>query len=416
MPRALIVTDHLPGHDVGFQKSGHGHYLQSFIDHFLRRGFETTLIVFRPKVDFVSIPLDALPFRVEGPAFRRSLDRLTLRAPADIARCAVWFVFSRLPRFAQNVASSIRLRVRRLKGYSHDLGREVSATERAYVVEAAGRIEPDVVVYDSVFNVCGKLGAAQHWVITHEVKYQRVRSFAERGVVVSPVAFDADAERTIIEGVGNVIAIQWDDAAAFRKLAPNARVVVVPVAMDVAMPDASRAPVPGRCLFVGSASFHNLDGIRWFLERCWPAIRSAEKNASLDIVGTVCTRLGSPPAGVRLLGVLDSIDRAYAQAMVAVVPLQIGSGLKVKIVEALAHGLPVVTTSVGAQGLGQIEPTPFAISDDPVDFSRRCIELLRSESARRTLAHAARNCAARFTVDNAFREFANASQVVVVAS
>ena len=76
--------------------------------------------------------------------------------------------------------------------------------------------------------------------------------------------------------------------------------VVVPVTMALP-PRAPRAPVPGRCLFVGSGSYHNYHGIRWFLDECWPAIRAAVPGATLDVVGTVCfLRLPAAPPGVHL--------------------------------------------------------------------------------------------------------------------
>ena len=413
--RVMFVTEHVPGRDAGFQKSGHGHYLQTFVDHFRARGFDITFVVLRPKVDFVSIPVGALPYKVEGPGFRVVGNRLMLRSMKDVLRCALWHIFSRVPQRLQTIASALRLRLRELKGFSHDLGHALSGDERAYVRLTAENLRPDVIVYDGIFNACGRLGEGQHWVITHEVKHQRARSFAARGVSVLPANFDIDSERQIIGEIGNVIAIQWDDAAEFRQLAPAARVVVVPVAMDVPPPSEDRRPVAGRILFVGSGSFHNYDGIRWFLERCWSEIRAAVPDATLDIVGTVCFRLADVPAGVTLRGVVDDVDCFYREASVAIVPLQIGSGLKVKIVEALAHGLPIVTTSIGAQGLARFEPQPFVVSDDAHEFALRCAQILRSDERQASLARSARDCAQHFTVANAFRDFESASHCVSVA-
>lgn len=415
MKRVMFVTEHVPGHDAGFQKSGHGHYLQTFVDHFIARSFEITFVVLRPKVDFASISVGALPYRVVGPGFRVAGDRLMLRSFKDIVRCGLWHAFARVPQKVQTVAAALRLRLRERKGFSHDLGRALSSEERAYVRRAAAKLHPDVVVYDGIFNACGRLGEGQHWVITHEVKYQRARSFAARGVSVSPANFDIEAEREIIAGIGNVIAIQWDDAAEFRQLSPSARVVVVPVAIDVSPSLEGRRPVAERMLFVGSGSFHNYDGIRWFLDRCWRDIRAAVPDATLDIVGTVCYRLGDVPAGVTLHGVVDDVDRFYRDASLAIVPLQIGSGLKVKIVEALAYGLPIVTTTIGAQGLARFEPQPFVISDDAREFASRCAQILRSDERQTSLARSARDCAEHFTVANAFRDFEVASRCASVA-
>jgi len=413
--RVMFVTEHVPGHDAGFQKSGHGHYLQTFVDHFLARGFEITFVVVRPKVDFTSISVATLPYRVEGPGFRVTGDRLMLRSYRDVVRCALWHAFTRMPQRIKNLVAELRLKLRELRGFSHDLGRTLSNEERDYITKAAATLRPDVVVYDGIFNACGRLGEAQHWVITHEVKYQRARSFAARGVSVSPANFDIEFEREAIAGIGNVIAIQWDDAAEFRRLSPSARVVVVPVAIDVPPFLDARHPVAKRMLFVGSGSFHNLDGIRWFLDRCWNDIRAAMPDATLDIVGTVCYRLGAVPTGVALRGVVDDVERYYREASLAIVPLQIGSGLKVKIVEALAYGLPIVTTSIGAQGLTRFDPLPFALSDDARVFAERCVQILGSDEIQASLARSARDCAEHFSVANAFRDFEVASRIASVA-
>lgn len=415
MSKVVFVTDHVPGHDTGFQKSGHGHYLKTFVDYFNERQFDVTSLVLRPKVDFIRISAAELPYRLEGPAFRLDGGRIVLRSLKDMLRCILWHGFASAPQNVQNVASSIRLRAREMKGFSHDLGRPISPEERAYVSRAIARIRPDIVMYDGIFNACGRLGDAQHWVISHEVKHERARSFADRGVSVSPAGFDMATECRIIEEVGNVIAIQWDDAAEFKRLAPSAVVVVVPVAIDIEHLSDHRKPVPGRVVFVGSGSFHNYDGIRWFLERCWTTIRSLVPEASLEIVGSVCARLGNLPAGVTLRGVVDDIADAYREASCVVVPLQIGSGLKVKVIEAMAHGVPIVTTSVGAQGLAQFDPQPFVIADDGVAFAASCVDVLGSEQRRRELSAAASECASRFTMKTAFEEFTHAMALEPVA-
>ena len=128
-----------------------------------------------------------------------------------------------------------------------------------------------------------------------------------------------------------------------------------------------------------------------------------------------CARLGNLPAGVTLRGVVDDIADAYREASCVVVPLQIGSGLKVKVIEAMAHGVPIVTTSIGAQGLAQFDPQPFVIADDGVAFAASCVDVLGSEQRRRELSAAASECASRFTMKTAFEEFTHAMALEPVA-
>ena len=406
----LVVTDQIPGHEAGFEKSGHARYLGSFLEHFRSRGFAVTLLALRPRLNVTSIRSTEFRYDVVGPTLARIDGRYVSRSGAAIARILLWQGFTRLPRALQNAISALRLRVRTSQGFSHDLGRMASDEERAFVRVAVENLQPDLLVYDGVFNACGKLGTGDRWLITHEVKYQRAQSFRERGVAVRPAHFDHDAERAVLEDVGNVIAIQWDDANEFRSLVPDARVVVVPVAIDGPARFRRDGATLDHSVFVGSGSFHNYDGLTWFLDACWPLIRAELPKATLDVIGTVCYRLGDPPAGVRYCGVVDDIDAAYERASLAIVPLRIGSGLKVKLIEALAYGLPVVTTSVGAQGLNAFDPQPFVIADDADAFAARCVAVLRSPERRATLSMLARICAERFTPDHAFAEFADATE------
>ena len=384
----LVVTDQIPGHEAGFEKSGHARYLGSFLDHFRSRGFAITLLALRPRLDVTSIRSSELWYDVIGPTLARIDGRYVPRSVAAIARTLLWQVFTHFPRRIQNSISVLRLRVRASQGFSHDLGRMANDDERAFARLAIENLQPDLLVYDGIFNACGKLGTGDRWLITHEVKYQRAQSFRERGVAVRPAHFDHDVERAVLADVGNVIAIQWDDANEFRSLVPGARVVVVPVAIDSPAHFRRDRTAADHAVFVGSGSFHNFDGLTWFLEACWPRIRLELPEATLDVVGTVCYRLGDPPAGVRYRGVVDDIDNAYESALLAIVPLRIGSGLKVKLIEALAYGLPVVTTSVGAQGLTAIDPQPFAIADDADDFAAQCVAVLRSPERRANLCRA----------------------------
>jgi glycosyltransferase involved in cell wall biosynthesis len=407
--KALIVTNCLPGYDAGFAKSGHAHYLESFVRHLGGRDVDTVLVVLAPRVDFLRADASQFGFRVVSRALRYSGEQLVVCEPRAAVAAATWLAYARMPRGLQAVAGGLRNAARRARGYAHVLGAFADPDDREFVARTVARERPDLIVYDGIFNACGRFGSAEHWVLTHEVKYQRARSFAERGVPVFPADFSADTERAILADIGNVIAIQWDDGAEFARLLPDARVVVVPVTMDLLPPGPRSAAEAARCVFVGSGSFHNVDGIRWFLAACWPRIRAAVPHATLDIFGTVCYRLGELPAGVTAHGVADALAPAYGRAALAIVPLQIGSGLKVKLIEALAHGMPVVTTSVGAQGLSSFAPQPFLLADAPADFAAACVRVMSDSQLAAHLSSAALECAQRFTPVAAFAEFTAAT-------
>ena len=219
-----------------------------------------------------------------------------------------------------------------------------------------------------------------------------------------PREFDRERERSILSQIANVIAVQWDEAAQLRMLCPNANVIVVPVAIEAIAPKATATRAGGRCVFVGSGSLHNVDGLRWFLDAVWPLIRREMPAAHLDIYGSVCFRIGGLPENVQTHGVVPSLDEAYETAGAVVVPLLMGSGLKVKLMEALSYASPVVTTSIGAQGLLGIAPRPFLLADSADGFAKETVRLLESSPLRRKVAAAAAQCAQRFSPTHAFAE------------
>ncbi len=140
-------------------------------------------------------------------------------------------------------------------------------------------------------------------------------------------------------------------------------------------------------LFVGGFRHPpNEDGITWFTREIWPLIRAAEPQTQLHLVG------GHPNAEMRALhgeavrvhGRLgdEELDSAYLGARVVVVPLRYGAGVKGKLIEAFAWGVPVVTTSVGAEGVADVQ-TAAAIADEPQAFAAAVLKLLRDEAAWR---------------------------------
>ena len=130
--------------------------------------------------------------------------------------------------------------------------------------------------------------------------------------------------------------------------------------------------------------------------------------ATLTIAGR------NPPASIRQLvknpgvhvtGTVPDVRPYLARAHVAVVPLRVGGGTRIKIFEAMSMGKPVVSTRIGAEGLPVADGQDILLAESPQAFAAAVIALLRDERARRRLGAAARATAARYTWDAAAREF-----------
>lgn len=154
-----------------------------------------------------------------------------------------------------------------------------------------------------------------------------------------------------------------------------------------------------RVLHVGTGSWApNADGLQWFLSRIWDRISSGNPQAELVAAG------GGMPAElkrfesdrVQFPGFVEDLESLYQSSAVFVVPLRFGSGIKIKLLDAMARGLPVVATSVAVEGLDFGQADGVLVRDEAQSFCQAVIYLLDSPEERTRLGKAARRCAARF--------------------
>jgi glycosyltransferase involved in cell wall biosynthesis len=168
-----------------------------------------------------------------------------------------------------------------------------------------------------------------------------------------------DAERELCGHAALVLAIQEGEAAALRALAPRARVRTLPIGVDLARflePSPVRPPI---VLLPGSFAWGpNVEGAIRFLEAGWPRVLAGAPEARLRIAGKRPPRslhTAAARAGAELAADVPSMEEELSRATVVVVPLWVGAGARVKIVEAMAAQTPVAATPMAADGL-DIEP------------------------------------------------------------
>lgn len=172
------------------------------------------------------------------------------------------------------------------------------------------------------------------------------------------------------------------DAAVVRQDAPGIILHVIPNGVDLEQfcPSGLPRKDPPVLLFVGTMHYYpNIDAVRYFFEDIYPLIRQARPDIQVQIVGhrppPEIQRLTRLP-GVEVTGSVPDVRPYYEQAKVFIVPLRLGGGTRLKIVEAMAMGLPVVSTSVGAEGLEVRHGENILIADDPRAFADSVLRLL----------------------------------------
>ena len=134
-----------------------------------------------------------------------------------------------------------------------------------------------------------------------------------------------------------------------------------------------------RVVMVGSDNTLNVEGLDWFLNHVWPNIDS--EHAELVIAGTLCRAKNhvSESDRVTYYGLFDTEEEVYRLGNVFINPMQAGTGLKIKTLEALAHGKAVLSTREGASGLGEFEGDSLIITDQPAEWVRIIHKLLEND-------------------------------------
>ena len=223
------------------------------------------------------------------------------------------------------------------------------------------RIRPKIVLIDftTTLPVLDDLSKEERAkfrvaVLTHNLISRRTELYRERNIPLDFRPLNRAEEAALLRRADFIVAIQEREADEFRSLVPDREVVVVP--MPVELVSAATPPEQNpSCLFVGGFSGHNLDGLRWFLAEVWPKVLAARPDAEFDVVGTVGEAVPADAARVRAHGAQSDLAAFYARATVCVVPLRFGTGLKIKLMEAMAHGRAVVSTLAGAEGFPELE-------------------------------------------------------------
>jgi len=171
-------------------------------------------------------------------------------------------------------------------------------------------------------------------------------------------------------------------------------------------------------LMVGIYSYGpNKDGADYFIREVYPRIARADARVEAWFAGASRESLechANPPAGVKLLGFVDSLAEVYRRARVVICPIRYGGGTRIKLVEAAAWGKPIVTTTLGAEGLGMVPGEHALFADEAEGFAAACLRLLDDQDLPNRLGTAARELADRnFRRENVVRNLAIRMQEVL---
>jgi sugar transferase (PEP-CTERM/EpsH1 system associated) len=205
-------------------------------------------------------------------------------------------------------------------------------------------------------------------------------------------------ESHVCRRLDKTVVVSQADAEALQSLLPELECAVVPNGVDTSyfQPPADDES-DTTLVFTGKMDFRpNVDAVLWFAQEVLPLVRKEIPGALLKVVGRNphprLQRLRQT-AGILLTGYVDDVRPYIGEAAVYVVPLRVGGGTRLKILEAMSMSKAIVTTSLGCEGIAAEPNRELLFADDPVSFASATVDLLRDRERRRALGQAARSLA-----------------------
>lgn len=278
---------------------------------------------------------------------------------------------------------------------------------RAYtsaVRNAVASIRPDRILCEwtpyAVF--LQDVGGARTVIVAHNIESAIWRRYAEheksglkKWYIGRQAAKVTHFEQTVFRAADGITAVTDTDARQITALAAGTPVCVVENGVDLAYFAPENSATRGqRLVFTGSMDWRpNQDAAEFFIKEIFPLLRPRYPGLKVFFVGRnppLHTRELSNTPGVTVTGTVEDVRPFIRDAAVYIVPLRIGGGSRLKILEALAMGKAVVSTSVGAEGLAITDGQEFLLADTPEEFARQVAYVLDHENIGRRLGEAGR--------------------------
>jgi glycosyltransferase involved in cell wall biosynthesis len=202
-----------------------------------------------------------------------------------------------------------------------------------------------------------------------------------------------DAERQWCPRVALNVMVSEQDRVALQAIAPGARVAIVPNGVDVDEFQPNEAPARGVAYVGGLHWFPNLDAIEFFGREILPCLRAATDDPPVRWIGSASAEQRERfrnQFGIEVTGYVDDVRPCMQAAACHIVPLRAGGGTRLKILNSWAMGKPVVSTSIGCEGLAAVDGDNILIRDDPKAFARAVDEVLAHPDLGRRLGQSGR--------------------------
>jgi glycosyltransferase involved in cell wall biosynthesis len=329
-------------------------------------------------------------------------------ARSELARLGVSATFVEHPIHARRRWSQVGVRARAaVVGRPYPAAVSQSRRMRRIVRETLQTKRPDLVIAETSWMGQYLEGVESprkilSWQNVDFQAYERRAASERRPVLRALRGYNFRTARrfelNLVKGFDAVITVSDADRRHLLETLPEGPPVhVLPVTVDA---DRYKYSPPTevrghRLLFVGAMFYQpNVDAVHYFHREIYPLVQDKTPDVTLTVVGKDATsdirRLADRDSSVRITGTVPQVEPYYREADLFVAPIRFGGGMKTKIIEAMAFGVPVVGSSAALEGISAVDGREAAVRDAPRPFANSVVELLESLDARQKMSLLAR--------------------------
>ena len=258
----------------------------------------------------------------------------------------------------------------------------------AEVERIAGEIRPDVVIAQYVFmsrilTLPGCLPSLKI-IDAHDLFCRKQATVEQYGIRNYNLSLTEQQERSLLLRADVVLAIQAEEQEEIMRIVTERRILMTSIDLDVRTCD-PRKMNPGQVLIVASSNEFNIRGTQDFIDYTWPLVRETDSSVRLRVIGRVCQYVRSDDPSISLLGFVENLAEEYEKAEVVINPCRVGTGIKIKTIEALSFGKAHVAWPSAADGLRDIGYVPMIIATNVVEFADSILSILSNSIKREIL-------------------------------
>lgn len=267
---------------------------------------------------------------------------------------------------------------------------QLTMTQFGFPLDVNGHKKPALVfdAHNAVWTITERMKENAPFYLKPPLWLETKRIKQYEGMIVSD--FEATLAVTEPDRVALLEAVRAHTGSNNGHATP---ISVIPIAVDThQIQPVARQPGSRNILTMGTLYYPpNADGIRWFLQEVFPLIRRKTPDVTITIVGKNppkdFVRLAEEPtSGVIVTGFVEELDPYFAKSALMVIPVRAGGGMRVRILEAFARAMPVVTTTIGLEGIDARPGKDLLVGDTPSDFADSVLDLMQDKFLRMTLS------------------------------